>query len=526
MSGWRKDSYLRYCSPTPKIIIFGGVLLLFAGLIKIFEYIVIGVCGLLRRNTEVDFSSAVILFLSISALVFIVAIFEYILRSNKRNIRYIVRKTLCASCFGNPLKLRDGEIEPSVVVHSSPKGYKITVDCMSADFDDVASLEMVISGSLRNKYGNYAVVAKEEDIAGRFVDYYIEDVVSRFYKQSIYRSLADVPTHLTRIYIRDDVYIDYSRVLNSSAIIAGKSRSGKTTAIISVFLLPILKQGRDDFGSTVVIVDPKSAELSLSPHVLSPTPNGSVEHILDAIRDFNRVRVERQRIINEFCKSKGKAVKWFDIGMKPCILFLDEFVSIQDMFPKKASKEKPDYSLADFQGLLRQIATQGASAGCFLILSTAEASVGTGGLETAVNNACGIRILLKPSLDEARYLWSREVLEVMRERQYSAGDAWFSADDGINNSVRFIKFPRLEFGEYEALSELLSLYYDDADKHSEKREATNGEATNCGATNRGVATRKAAEHGADECGANECVADECGAAERCVVSASDNEKTV
>ena len=42
--------------------------------------------------------------------------------------------------------------------------------------------------------------------------------------------------------------------------------------------------------------------------------------------------------------------------MKPSVLFLDEFVSIQDKFPKKATKEKPNYSLADFQGLLRQIA--------------------------------------------------------------------------------------------------------------------------------------------------------------------------
>lgn len=144
---------------------------------------------------------------------------------------------------------------------------------------------------------------------------------------------------------------------------------------------------------------------------------------------------------------------------------------IQDMFPKKPSKEKPDYSLADFQGLLRQIATQGASAGCFLILSTAEASVGTGGLETAVNNACGIRILFKPSLNEARYLWSSDALEVMRERQYSAGDAWFSADDGINNRVSFVKFPRLEFSEYEALSALLSLYYGDAEGHNAMSEA-------------------------------------------------------
>ena len=499
MSGWRRDSYLRYCSPTPKIILFGAVLLLFAGSIKALELLALSVTKQLKLNSEVDFSNAIVFLLALACFVIMIAILERIFRGNKRDIMYVVRKRLCATCFGNPLHLKEGEIEPTVIVSETDKGYKITIDCMSASFDDVSSLEMVISGCLRNRYGNYAVVAKEEDIAGRYVDYFIEDVVSNYYKQSIYSSLADVPSHLTRVFIRKDVYIDYARVLNSSAIVAGRSRSGKTTAIISTFLLPMLKQGSDDYGSRIIIVDPKSAELSLCPHVLSPAPDGSVEHILEAIRDFNRVRVERQKIINDFCRTEGKAVKWFDVGMKPSVLFLDEFVSIQDMFPKKASKEKPDYSLSDFQGLLRQIATQGASAGCFLILSTAEASVGTGGLETAVNNACGIRILFKPSLDEARYLWSSEALEVMRERQYSAGDAWFSADDGVNNSVRFVKFPRLEFGEYGALSELLSLYYDDADKHGVEREATNR-----GATRREGAKREAAERIADECGADEC----------------------
>ena len=94
----------------------------------------------------------------------------------------------------------------------------------------------------------------------------------------------------------------------------------------------------------------------------------------------------------------------------------------------------------------------------FDIVHGAEASVGTGGLETAVNNACGIRILFNPSLTEARYLWNSEALEVMREQQYSAGDAWFSADDGIT-------------GGYVALSELLSVYYNDADTHSVMSEA-------------------------------------------------------
>lgn len=151
--------------------------------------------------------------------------------------------------------------------------------------------------------------------------------------------MSDVPSDLTKVYIRKDVYIDYSHVLNSSAIVAGRSRSGKTTAIISTFLLPMLKQGRDDFGSRIIIVDPKSAELSLCPHVLSPSINGDVEHILEAIRTFNKLRITRQKIINDYCKKKGKAAKWFEVGMKPCVLFIDEFVSIQDMFPKSHQKK-------------------------------------------------------------------------------------------------------------------------------------------------------------------------------------------
>ena len=266
---------------------------------------------------------------------------------------------------------------------------------------------------------------------------------------------------VNKFYIRDDIFIDLTRVMNASTLVAGRTRSGKTTGILSVFILPALLQGRDDFGSAILIADPKSAELSMCPHVLSPKLDGDVEHILDAIRDFNQSRIRRQQIINEAGRSGGKAVKWWDIGMHPSILFLDEFVSLQGMFPKKASKDRPVYHLDEFRNLIRQIATQGASAGCFLILSTAEASVGTGGLESAVNKACGIRILFKPSKDEATYLWSAEQLEPLRERRFGPGDAWLSADDGLNDKPRFVKFPLLKFGEYEALSQLLTQYYGD-----------------------------------------------------------------
>lgn len=471
MKAWSKDAHLRYGSPTAKIILFAVGALLLALVVKGAEIAVNKIHIFIGRNSVSDYRLIYDYALVISVIVFVIATSEHLLRSNSRRILYLVRKRLCDSFYGNPLHLVDGEIEPHIWVIKTKHGYRVRIECQSSKYDDVASLETTISDCLRNRFENYAVVSKEEDIAGRYVDYFVQDVVMEYSKQAVYKSVDDIPIHSTRFYIRPDLYIDFSKVLNASTIIAGRTRSGKSTSGISVFLLPTLKRGRDAYGSKVVIVDPKSAELSLCPHVLSPDINGNVEHILDAIRDFNKLRIRRQKIINERCRKTGKAHKWYRIGMHPSILFLDEFISLQDLFPKKPTKEKPEYCLAEFQGLLLQIATQGASAGCFLILSTAEASVGVGGLSTTINNACGIRILFKPSIDEARFLWDSNKLEVLRERQYSAGDAWFSADDGINNCVRFVKFPCLQFGEYEVLSALLNSYYSDNDNCPASREA-------------------------------------------------------
>ncbi len=471
MNGWSKDSHLKYGSPTPKIFIVGVGALLAAFLVVGAESVVNNLYLLIGNKSPVDFCRIYVFFGIVGVLFFVVAFVEIVLRSDERRIYYLVRKRLCDSYYGNPLHLCENEVEPCISVISIKKGFRIRIECQSSKFDDVADLQTVVSDCLRSRFDNYAVVSKEEDIAGRYVDYFIQDVVKEYSKQAVYKSIDDIPLHPTRFYIRPDLFIDFSKVLNASTIIAGRTRSGKSTGGLSVFLIPTLKRGRDSYGSKVVIVDPKSAELSLCPHVLSPDINGNVEHILDAIRDFNKLRIRRQKIINARCRKTGKAHKWYKIGMHPSILFLDEFISLQDLFPKKPTKEKPEYCLAEFQGLLLQIATQGASAGCFLILSTAEASVGVGGLSTTINNACGIRILFKPSIDEARFLWDSNKLEVLHERQYSAGDAWFSADDGINNCVRFVKFPRLQFGEYEALSVLLDSYYSDNDECPASREA-------------------------------------------------------
>ena len=155
--------------------------------------------------------------------------------------------------------------------------------------------------------------------------------------------------------------------------------------------------------------------------------------------------------------------------MKSSWLFLDEFVALRTLFPKKAEKNS-DYCIDVFDQLLKQIITMGASAGCFAIISIAEASVEQGGLPAMLRSAMSTRILFRPTMAEARLLWPSEMLESMNiGRVYRPGDAWVSSSDGVHDNVTFVHFPRLNFPAYRELGRLLGQYY-----HDEKANAGAG----------------------------------------------------
>ena len=101
----------------------------------------------------------------------------------------------------------------------------------------------------------------------------------------------------------------------------------------------------------------------------------------------------------------------------------------------------------------------GASAGCFVILSIAEASVDEGGLPTMLKNAMTTKILFKPTLTEGRLIWDSSKLENFPERVYSAGDCWFSSTDGEHDDVAFCHFPHMRFPVYRELGRLLKEHY-------------------------------------------------------------------
>ena len=214
-----------------------------------------------------------------------------------------------------------------------------------------------------------------------------------------------------------------------------------------------------------MIVDPKQAELSRLPHTVTLDDNGDAGPILDALNGFASSITRRQSVLNDLSEQTGDAVKWWNAGMRPSFLFIDEYVSLRAILPAKKSTSKgPDFCLDDFDKLLKRIVTMGASAGCYAIISIAEASVQEGGLPAMLRSAMSTRVLFKPTRTEGLLIWDREKLEAMPERVYRPGDAWFSSTDGVHDLVSYVHFPILKFRAYRELGLLLQQYYSHGDK--------------------------------------------------------------
>ena len=151
-------------------------------------------------------------------------------------------------------------------------------------------------------------------------------------------------------------------------------------------------------------------------------------------------------------------------------------MACRSIFPKKAAKDS-DYCIDTFDGLIKRIVTMGASAGCFAIISIAEASVQEGGLPSMLRSAMSTRVLFRPTLPEGRLIWDSEKLEDFSAgRVYGPGDAWFSSTDGVHDTVSYVHFPHMEFPVYKALGECLQEYYHDDAAAPSRAEQSGGVA--------------------------------------------------
>lgn len=381
-----------------------------------------------------------------------------VLTTDAMKIGVCVNKKLCCYKYGNPLHLKEGELLPQIKCKKTGVGiYELSISATTNTVEELQAVSSSISSALNRRFKKYAVTVTNTDVSFNEVTFKIEDVAID--KTLYIKSIEELrQTDVTKLNIQKGAYIDLAT--SGSMLIAGKTRSGKTTSIICL-LLQVLLSGRDDFGSEVMIIDPKQAELSRLPHVYTLAENGEAKPILEALRKFADSIVKRQQILNDLSEKKGDVVHWWEAGFKVSLLFIDEYVSARTLFPKRASKEEADYSLATFDGLIKRIVTMGASTGSYVIISIAEASVEEGGLPAMLRSAMTTKILFKPTLPEARLMWGSDKLkDFSAGRVYGAGDAWFSSTDGIHDEVSYVHFPVMDFAVYRELGKLLEQYYE------------------------------------------------------------------
>lgn len=396
--------------------------------------------------------------LLVAVILLVSAILCYLRPPDTVRLCGMVRQALYQPSRGNPLHLRDGDLLPKISCRCVGPGlYDLTISAQQgATVDTIIKAAPSISAALNNRYQQYAIVQTDADIAYNCVTFRLDNV--KIDRSITYISAAEMqPESPTMLRVDQVNCIDLTT--SGSMLVSGKTRSGKTTGVIAL-LIQALSYGPDDFGSNIIIIDPKCAELSRLPHTVTLDDDGEAAGIVDALKAYVGTITQRQKILNDLSEQTGDAVKWWNAGMHPSFLFIDEYVSCRSIFPKRASKDS-DYCLDTFDGLVKRIVTTGASAGCYIIISIAEASVQEGGLPAMLRSAMSTKILFRPTLTEGRLMWDSEKLSnFSTDRVYGPGDAWFSSTDGVHDAVSYVHFPHMQFPIYKELGQLLRDYYD------------------------------------------------------------------
>ena len=394
---------------------------------------------------------------TVGVLLSLVALIILLLTPKAAQIARMARRGLFDPTRSNPLHLHKNQRLPRVRCKRTIEGlYELTVSAnQSVTVDTIRPAAPAISSALTGRWAKYAVVGIETDTAYNAVTFRLDNVKAS--RALTFTSVEQIrPASPTML--RVDAVNSIDLTTSGSMLVAGKTRSGKTTGIIAL-LLQILLAGPDEYASKVIIIDPKQAELSRLPHTVTLDEDGEATAILDALKAFAEAMTLRQRVLNDLSEQKGDAVKWWEADVHPAMLFIDEYVACRSIFPKKAAKDS-DYCIDTFDGLLKRIVTMGASAGCFVIISTAEASVQEGGLPAMLRAAMSTRILFRPTVAEAALMWDKNKIDAMPEKTYGPGDAWFSSTDGKHEIVSFVQFPRMKFPVYKELGRLLTEYYE------------------------------------------------------------------
>ena len=199
---------------------------------------------------------------------------------------------------------------------------------------------------------------QEKIETGLFCEFIEFTAKEPYYKYDFYYGLSKTRLIIDDVCIKNNVIEfmkGFSWNFNSRphALIVGSTGSGKT-----YFLLAIIK-ALVDYEAIVDVCDPKNADLADLERVM-PNVCHKKEDIMFSIETFLQSMMKRNEDMKQLPNYKT-GCKYYELGLKPHFLILDEYVAFMEMLDKK--------QVEAMVSAIKQISMLARQAGYFLILA-------------------------------------------------------------------------------------------------------------------------------------------------------------
>lgn len=241
--------------------IIGGCAILTLVLTIIMEYVATAAMKILGTSPMLIQATAHIfvllqLFLGIIA---ILSLLFTVLMPVKMKLLDLVRFRLFDPKNGNPLGLMVDQKYPKTRIRVLRRDgliwyVLIRIEANNVDIEKLTKVSNLISSAFVGRYHGFAVVKTDVDNGGNFVEFRLKNIAAPH--KFTYKSVSSLkPRNSTKLKIQDGISLDLR--YSGSMLFAAKTRSGKTTAVISM-LIQLAMLGPDEHGSKILIVDPNA----------------------------------------------------------------------------------------------------------------------------------------------------------------------------------------------------------------------------------------------------------------------------
>lgn len=297
-------------------------------------------------------------------------------RVEQRSAKDITQNLLATMTLNRQQDSPHVTVPDVTVVDRTPSHLTVKIEKLAGMYD-LDRLAEDVSGSFRGRLANYAVTSSRITTNGNEFVLTLEDVGSdRTWRPATLKEMKQ-PTHVLKL--QKDLTINLAD--SPHLIFYGKSGSGKSTSLISVFMQALMWP-----GSQIYIADPKREFSALSDFYPLDRLAVEADEVIAMLNRVCDIVRDRQKVVSDGVRKRQKmGLRAYDLGLSPVVVMIDEVSALMASMDSKAKKE--------FLGLLTQIVMKGRSVSCFLILGN-QSALAEKGITTDIRGQIATKIVL------------------------------------------------------------------------------------------------------------------------------------